>query len=190
MSDLSSNDFEDLKQLFFKLKEGAEFYKMGPVLVQIMKHRDQVEISEAELKGSFTYVIDYRLADGKIDEALTYFVRSFGVDGIADDKRLEYARLLMDFLQRQEDQLVWADYQDIMNHLRKQIKYLQLYSSNTELVAELNSMEARLQFKKSHSEQREEGPMREYITRLMDLYYQHLPDEEALDYATQIILEK
>lgn len=190
MSDSEYSIAEYLQKRFQYLKEGADFYKMGPLLVEILERRGEVAISESDLKDAFDLVINYRLNDGKIDEALTYLVRSFGVNGIEDEKRLKYAQLLYDFLQKQENQLVWVDYQDIIKHLRKQIKYLQVYSSNTELISQLNNMQARLQFKQSRCEQREEGPMRDYINALMNLYYKHLPNEEALDYAAQIILEK
>lgn len=189
MSDLSLNDFEDLKQLFFKLKEGAEFYKMGPLLVNIMKHREDVGISDADLKDAFQLVIEYRLQDEKVDEALTYFVRSFAVDGIEDLQRLKYAELLYSFLDENENHLVRLDYVEIIRHLRRQINYLEVYSDDKSLIAKLQNIEARLWYKQSTSADREEGPLRDFVGDLMNQFYQHLPDEEACDYSTQIILE-
>lgn len=174
---------------FYTLKEGAEFYKMGPLLIEIMKRRAEVDISDDELKAAFYYVIQYHQNDGNVDKALPYYIRSFAVDGINDEKRLEYVETLSKFLKQHEEELVWDDYQDVIKHLRRQINYLEVYSENTSLIAELNIMDGRLSAKQKYAEQREEGPMRDYILGLMSLFYQCLPDEEAVDYATQIILE-
>jgi len=188
---MSEPDFtspEYIKKQFYQFARAADFDRMGPWLTIILKNKEDIDIPLKHLKDAFEAVIIYRLNEDKVEEALTYYVRSFGVDGIDDERRLKYAQLLSDFLQEQEDQLVWSDYQEIVKHLRQQVKYLEVYSGNKSLIAELNIIEARLRFKQKHSEQREEGPMREYISSLMNLYYQHLPDEEACDYASQIIL--
>ena len=183
------SDADYLKSLFYKLKSGADFYRMGPLLIEIMKNRDEVDISNADLKDSFTLVIDYRLQDGKIDEALKYTIRSFEVDGIDDNSRLEYANLLFTFIEDNEEHLVSLDYSDIVKHLRQQVKYLEVYSDNNDLISQLTSIEARIRFKKNYSSDREEGPLREFVQELTGLFYRNLPDEEAVDYATQIILE-
>ncbi len=189
MTEPDQSNADLLKQGFEKLKEGAEFYQMGPLLIDIMRRRSEVDISDDELKKAFFYVIQYHLNDGNIDKALPYYVRSFAVDGIVDEKRLEYINQLFKFLKEHEEELVWEDYQDIIKHLRRQIKYLQVYSENTSLIAQLNNFDGRLSSKQVYSDRQEEGPMRAYISSLMNLFYQNLPDEESLDYASQILLE-
>ncbi|MEO9476226.1 MAG: hypothetical protein ABJR05_14595 [Balneola sp.] len=189
MSDPEYSIPEYLQKEFQYLQEGADFDRMGPLLVEILKHRAEVAISDADLKDSFDLVIKYRLNDGKVDEALAYFVRSFAVDGIEDQQRLKYAELLYSFLDENEDHLVRLDYVEIIKHLRRQINYLEVYTDNKSLIAILQNIEARLRYKQSTSADRVEGPLREFVGDLMNQYYQHLPDEEACDYSTQIILE-
>lgn len=183
------SDAKYLEKQFYKLKSGAEFYKMGPLLIEIMKRRAEVDISDKELKASFHYVIQYYLNDGNLEKALPYYVRSFAVDGIDDKKRLEYIEKLVEFLKEHEAELVRDDYQDVIKHLRRQINYLQVYSENNSLIAQLNNFDGRLSTKQTYSQKREEGPLREYISGLMTLFYQCLPDEESLDYASQIVME-
>ena len=182
------SDSKFLEKQFIHLKEGADFYRMGPLLFQIMNNRAEVDISDSDLKDAFDMTVKYRLKDEKLDEALQYYVWSFSVDGIEENKRLEYTNLLYDFIEKNEEQLIRKDFEQILKHLKQQIKYLELYSENKAVISELKNLEEKVIFKQKFSADREEGPLQEYIEELTNLYYKNLPDEEAADYAAQIII--
>jgi len=182
------SDSKFLEKQFIQLKEGADFHRMGPLLVQIMNRKTEVNISDSDLKDAFDMTVKYRLKDEKLDEALRYYVWSFSVDGIAEDRRLEYTNLLYDFIEQNEDQLISKDYEQILKNLKQQIKYLEVYSENKAVIAQLKNLEEKVRFKQRFSVDKEEGAFREYIKELTNLYYKNIPDEEAADYTAQIII--
>src|SRR5690554_6557387 len=173
---------EDIKKQFYHLISEADFDRMGPWLIYILKNRNKVDIPIEHIRDAFSMVIEYRLNDGRIKEALQHMARLGSIGEITPNHRRKLVDTLLNYILNEEDQLVKSDWSELMKFLRRQIKFLQVSRSDKKLTNHLISLHETIDYKMKFASEAEESPMREYIQGFMSLFYSHLPTEEAADY--------
>lgn len=179
---------QQIEAQFRKFVDDGDFYGMGPFLIHVLPRLSETEIREEEVQRALEFVIGYRFNDGRLKEALSYYAY-FGAIGMPTEKRVELINKLLDYVFDHAEELDQENWNELIQFLALQVNYLRVYSENHKAADEIMLAHEQVAEKQKFMIAGERGETGEFLSDFISLFYSQLSDEEAADYASQLILK-
>lgn len=182
------DDPQFINELFYQYFTELDFKRLGNILNHLLDYLGELDIPSSDIMKAFDLKIQERLYEQDKEGAINYYLKSFKVESISKTRRLLFVRLLSEFLYENKEGMVKKDWLDIIKILTYQKRFSEMQDKDSELLGEIELSIGKMSGYYSVAPDQEEGAMREYINEFQTNFFKYLPDEEATDYAAQIIL--
>lgn len=170
------------------LIKGGAYKEAVEKVLDAQDHGIDVVVDQELIARAFDEVIAFHKRENEYLRVIELCLSKFKLVEINPSSRKEFVENLGKYLTDSKELMSKQDWSEIITLLQWQSNYLKLNGGAEDLIGQIELTLGQFSYLKKSCSIVSDGEMREFIEQTKISFLQVIPDDEALDYAAQIIL--